>query len=56
MRRKNLLNARERENARPQIIETGQRTIIDCLRLFLNDSKLRNVRPATIRYYEREIT
>lgn len=56
MRRKNLLNAKERENARPQIVETGQRTIVDCLRLFLNDSKLRNVRPATIRYYEREIT
>lgn len=56
MRRNNLLNATERENARPQLVEDGQRTIIDCLRIFLSDSTLRNVRPATIRYYEREIT
>ena len=55
MRRKNQLNAIEREQARPPIIETGQRTIADCLRIFLNDAKLRNVRQATLRYYDREI-
>lgn len=55
MRRNNNLNGYERTLVRPAVPEKGQRLYVDCLRIFLNDAKLRNVRPATLRYYEREI-
>lgn len=55
MRRKNTLDSNERDIVHSINKVGAVYSFIECLDLFLSDARLRNVREATLNYYEREL-